>query len=213
MTLSPEIERYGATGNIKYYLTDYSTAFVNTYYRKWLPLRHLGVINTGTYGILPAENAHNPFGEDVTFRHCLIEVGPRLSDISFDNFGVTPGVSFDVGENWKAETAFMFNSYESLDVGSNYVSADAFRTALSSSDPSTAYNIFGAGLDVNSPEVLDALRVNTVRNSRQERLMWDVKAWGTIAELPGGSLGMAIVAESVQSSSSDIGDSLSIRTK
>ena len=79
------------------------------------PTPAFGDINTGTYGILPAENAHN-FGEDVTFRHRLIEVGPRLSDISFDNFRVTPGVSFDIGENWKAETAFMFNSDESLDV-------------------------------------------------------------------------------------------------
>ena len=218
-TLSPEIERYGAAGNIKYYLTDYATAFVNTYYRKsnifqkMAPTPAFGDINTGTYGILPAENAHNPFSEDITFRHRLIEVGPRLSDISFDNFRVTPGVSFDIGENWKAETAFMFNSDASLSVGSNYVSADAFKTALSSSDPSTAYNIFGAGLGVNSPEILDALRVNTVRNSMSERQMWDVKAWGTIAELPGGPLGMAIGVESVQASSSDIGDSLSMANK
>ena len=80
-TLSPEIERYGAAGNIKYYLTDYATAFVNTYYRKsnvfqkMAPTPAFGDINIGTYGILPAENAHNPFGEDIKFRHRLIEVG------------------------------------------------------------------------------------------------------------------------------------------
>ena len=84
MTLTPAIERSGASSHINYTLTDYATAFVRTTYRnlkvhqEMAPTPAFGDLNTDTWGILPASNAFNPFGEDTTFRHRLIEVGPRL---------------------------------------------------------------------------------------------------------------------------------------
>ena len=98
MTLTPEYERYGASGRINYDVTDYATAFVHTTYRnikvhqEMAPTPAFGDLNADTWGILPASNAFNPFGEDTTFRHRLIEVGPRLFDIESDIFRVLPGV-------------------------------------------------------------------------------------------------------------------------
>jgi len=219
MTLTPELERYGATGRINYTLTDYASAFVHTTYRniktyqEMAPTPAFGDLNTDTWGTLPASNAFNPFGEDVTFRHRLIEVGPRLFNIESDIFRVLPGVKFDIGDTWQAETAFLYNKIESVDFGRNFVSSDAFKEALASSDPATAYNIFGAGLGINSPSVLDGLRVNTVRRAESESRIFDVKAAGDLLELPGGTLAMAIGAETEKESVSDVGDSLSMANK
>ena len=219
MTLTPEMERYSASGRINYTLTDYATAFVHTTYRnlkthqEMAPTPAFGDLNTDTWGILPASNAFNPFGEDTTFRHRLIEVGPRLFDIETDVFRALPGVKFDIGDNWQAETAFLYNKVESVDFGQNFVSADAFKEALASSDPATAYNIFGAGLGINSPSVLDGLRVNTLRRAESELRMFDVKAAGDLLELPGGTLAMAVGAETAKEETSDIGDALSMANK
>lgn len=219
MTLTPEYERYGASSRVNYTLTDYATAFVQTTYRnikvhqEMAPTPAFGDLNTDTWGILPASNAFNPFGEDTTFRHRLIEVGPRLFDIESDIFRVLPGVKFDIGDSWQAETAFLYNKVETIDFGKNFVSADAFKEALASSDPATAYNIFGAGLGINSPSVLDGLRVNTVRRAESELRMFDVKAAGDLAELPGGTLALAVGAETAKEDTSDVGDSLSMSNK
>ena len=219
MTLTPEYERYGASGRINYDVTDYATAFVHTTYRnikvhqEMAPTPAFGDLNTDTWGILPASNAFNPFGEDTTFRHRLIEVGPRLFDIESDIFRVIPGVKFDIGDSWQAETAFLYNKVETVDFGQNFVSSDAFSDALASSDPATAYNLFGAGLGINSPAVLDGLRVNTLRRAESELRMFDVKAAGDIFELPGGTVALAVGAETAKEDTSDIGDSLSMQNK
>ncbi len=219
MTLTPEYERYGASSRVNYTLTDYATAFVHTTYRnlkvhqEMAPTPAFGDLNTDTWGILPASNAFNPFGEDATFRHRLTEVGPRLFDIEDKVFRVIPGVKFDIGDSWQGEAAFLYNKKETVDFGQNFVSADAFKEALASSDPATAYNIFGAGAGINSPSVLDALRVNTMRRAQSELRMFDVKAAGDVYELPGGTLALAVGAETAQEETSDIGDSLSMANK
>ena len=219
MTLTPEIERYGASGRVNYTLTDYASLFVDTSYRKMnthskmAPTPAFGDLNTDTWGTLPASNAFNPFGEDVTFRHRLTETGPRLSDISTDSFRVLPGVRFNIGDNWRGETAFLYNKIDTVNFGRNYVSADAFKEALASSDPATAYNVFGSGLGINNPNVIEGLKVNTMRNAQSELQMWDVKAAGDLYELPGGMLAMAIGAETAKENSSDVGDSLSMANK
>ena len=219
MTLTPEYERYGASSRINYTLTDYATAFVHTTYRnikthqEMAPTPAFGDLNTDTWGILPSSNAYNPFGEDTTFRHRLIEVGPRISDLDTDMFRVIPGVKFDIGDSWRAEAAFLYNKVETVNFGRNFVSADAFKEALASSDPATAYNIFGAGLGINSPSVLDALRVNTMRRAESELRMFDVKAAGDLIELPGGTLAMAVGVETSKEEVSDVGDSLSMANK
>ena len=219
MTLTPEYERYGASGRINYNVTDYATAFVQTTYRnikvhqEMAPTPAFGDLNTDTWGILPASNAFNPFGEDTTFRHRLIEVGPRLFDIESDIFRILPGVKFDIGDSWQAETAFLYNKVETVDFGQNFVSSDAFSDALASSDPATAYNIFGAGLGINSPAVLDGLRVNTLRRAQSELRMFDVKAAGDLWSMWGGTAALAVGAETAKEDTSDIGDSLSMSNK
>ena len=219
MTLTPAIERYGASSHINYTLTDYATAFVRTTYRnlkvhqEMAPTPAFGDLNTDTWGILPASNAFNPFGEDATFRHRLTEVGPRISDWEDNVFRVIPGVKFDIGDSWQGEAAFLYNKKDTINFGQNFVSSDAFKEALASSDPATAYNIFGAGSGINSPSVLDALRVNTLRRGEAELRMFDVKAAGDLYELPGGTLALAVGAETAQEESSDIGDSLSMSNK
>ena len=233
MNLTPKIERSGASGRINCILNDYATAFVHTMFRKlkthyeMAPTPAFGDRNINTWGTLPSSNPFNPFGdstdwakltktkkgEAVSFNHRFVEIGPRISDIATDVFRVIPGVKFDIGDSWQGEAAFLYNKIESIDFGQNFVSADALKEALASSDPATAYNIFGAGLGINSPSVLDALRVNTLRRAESELRMFDVKAAGELYELPGGTLALAVGAETAQEETSDISDSLSMSNK
>ena len=175
MSLITKIDRSVSTGRIYIILNDYATAFVHTTYRKlkthyeMAPTPAFGDRNIDTWGILPSSNPYNPFGdssdwaklsktqkgEAVSFKHRFVEVGPRISDIQSDVLRILPGVKFDIGDSWQAETAFLYNRVESTDFGRNFVSTDALKEALASSDPATAYNIFGAGSGINSPSVLD----------------------------------------------------------
>ena len=219
MTLTPEFERYGAVGRVNYDLTDYATGFFHATYRRikthqeMAPTPAFGDLNTDTWGVLPASNAHNPLGEDVTYRHRLTEVGPRIFDLTKDVFRVLPGVKFEIGDSWRAETAFLYSEETFTDFGRNFVSADALKESLASDDPTVAYNMFGAGAGINSPEVLDSLRVNTLRRAESELRMFDVRAAGDLAELPGGTLALAVGAETADEESNDIGDSLSMANK
>ena len=227
LTLTPAIERYGASGHVNYTLTDYANAFVHTTYQnskthyQEAPTPAEGYLNTEVivdgvverwWGLLPKENYYNPLDEDVTFIHRLLEVGPRLIDIESEVFRFLPGLKFNIGDSWQAETAILYNSVESVFFGRNYVSADALKDALASSDPTTAYNIFGDGY-INRPDVLDGLRANILRRAQFELQMWDVKAAGDLYELPGGTLAMAVGAETAKEESSDISDSLSMANK
>ena len=233
MNLTPDIERSGASTRVNYSLGNNVTTFIHATYRnlkthyQMAPTPAFGSRNMDSWGMLPASNPFNPFGnstewakisktkrgEAVSFNHRFVEVGSRLFDIQSDVFRVLPGVKFDIGDSWQAEAAFLYNKIESVVFGQNFVSADAFKEALASGDPATAYNLFGAGQGINSPSVLDALRVNTMRRAEAELRMFDVKAAGDLAELPGGTLALAVGAETAQEETSDISDSLSIANK
>tara|TARA_Y100001934_G_scaffold171058_1_gene203017 strand:- start:1001 stop:3742 length:2742 start_codon:yes stop_codon:yes gene_type:complete len=218
-TLYPEFERYGAAGKVNYSLTDYATAFVHTTYRNMrtqqsmAPTPAFGDLNADTWGTLPASNAFNPFAEDITFRHRLTEVGPRLNDIEKDVFRILPGLKFNFGDTWYAETAFLYFNDDQVNFGRNYVSTDAFKEALASDKTATAYNIFGSRLGTNSPDVLDSIRANTYRHSQSELQLFDVKAGGDLTELPGGPLALAVGAETAKEQVSDLADSLSMTKK
>ena len=230
MNLTPEIERSGASGRVNYILNDYATAFVDTMHRKlkthiqMAPTPAFGDINKN-WGILPSSNHFNPFVislsktkkvedvRDVGFNHRFVEIGPRIFDIESEVFRFLPGLKFNIGDSWQAETAILYNSVESVLFGRNFVSEDPFKEALASSDPATAYNIFGPGLGINSASVLDLLRVNTLRRAQSELRMFDVKAAGDLAELPGGTLALAVGVETAKEDVSDLSDSLSMANK
>jgi len=231
MNLTPETERSGASGRVNYILNDYATAFVDTMHRKLkahiprAPTPAFGDINKNTWGILPSSNHFNPFVislsktkkvedvRDVGFNHRFVEIGPRLFDIQREVFRVIPGVKFDIGDSWQAETAFLYSKEESIIFGRNLVSEDPFKEALASSDPAKAYNIFGPGLGINSASVLDLLRVNTLRRAEAELRMFDMKAAGDLYELPGGTLALAVGVETAKEELNDISDSLTMADK
>ena len=100
-----------------------------------------------------------------------------------------------------------------MNFGRNHVSTDAFKEALASDNPATAYNIFGSRLGTNSPDVLDSIRANTFRYSQSELQLFDVKAGGDLTELPGGALALAVGAETAKEEVSDLADSLSMANK
>ena len=68
-------------------------------------------------------------------------------------------------------------------------------------------------MGINNPNVVEGLKVNTMRDAQSELQMWDVKASGDLYDLPGGTLAVAIGAETAKEESSDVADSLSMSNK
>ena len=216
-SLTPEVERYSTSGRVNYQLSDWADGFVETTYQKnkthqWMaPTPAFGDVDGYT---VSADNPYNPFGEEVTFRHRLTEAGSRISDIDTDVFRVLPGVEITLpSDKWKAEAAFLFSSVDSTRLSQNMISADALQDALNSENIDTAYNVFGGGLGVNDPAIVDALKIQTLRSSKSELQQFDVKTAGDLAELPGGTLQLAAGVEARQESASDLADPFTMNSK
>jgi outer membrane receptor protein involved in Fe transport len=202
-SLSPELERTSVSSRVNYNLTDNIKGFLETSHQsnrtvQWMaPTPAFGDV----YGYtVSADNPFNPFGEEVSFRHRLIEAGSRIFEIDTDIFRVLPGIDIDINEKWSAQAAFLHTTADSFRLSRNMISADAFQDALNSSDPNTAYNVFGDATNqsINSPEVIDSLKVESMQKARVEMQQVDARVWGELAELPGGTLGVVFGVEARQ---------------
>jgi len=208
-----ETKRYGAMAVANYNLTEKLTASMEASARR---INYkVSAAPTPVFGdldgfVVGAANPYNPFGEDVAFRYRITEAGPRLSDGETDAMRFLPSLKLSLGEDWTVESALLWSESRTLEIGHNYISADALRTALTSSDPATALNIFGAGEGVNDPAVIDSLRVKTLRAGNSTLLSPDLKAGGTLPiDWGAGRVGLAVGGEYRQEEVSDVADSFS----
>jgi iron complex outermembrane receptor protein len=207
-----ETERYGAFGSFSRKLTDNLTAFAETSFRH-ITYR-VDAAPTPVFGdldgfVIPASNPYNPFGEDVTFRHRLTEAGPRISEGDTDVIRLLPGLSLKLERDWTVESALLYSSSRTTEIGKNYISAQALQDALDSTDPATALNLFGAG-NVNDPAVINGLKVNTMRQGNSTLVSPDVKAGGTVPINWGaGDVGVALGAEFRSEEIEDMSDPFS----
>jgi outer membrane receptor protein involved in Fe transport len=159
------------------------------------------MLSSGRFTV--AANAfHNPFGVDLQIRdYRPLDAGPRNINVENDSFRLLGGLRGDWG-NWNWETAALYSKAETADV-TNRVSNTLFQQAINGTT-ADAYNIFGGGDindtnapgSVNSAASINGFIVPVSRVGTTSLTMLDAKfSNGSLFEIPGGSVGMAIGAE------------------
>jgi outer membrane receptor protein involved in Fe transport len=219
----PETERYGAYITLNHQITEKLTAFFEGSFRRILT--HYAVAPTPIFegdATIGPDNPFNPFpGEAVDFRYRANEVGPRISDIQTDAIRTVAGLrlrlpDWEMLKDWEAEAAFLYSRSDSKDISSNYITQSALQGALNDSNSLTAFNIlrspyagqFGVAVFQNNPDTLARLRTRLSHDSVTELLQYDGRAAGTIFELPGGRVGLALGVEQRKEHLADNPDTL-----
>src|SRR6202041_3547054 len=113
------------------------------------------------------------------------------TSVGVDTLNWTLGVDFDAGAFWDISVYGSFVREKQNALTTNLVNQDAAEAALADPNSATALNPFGDG------SFTSAATLNAIRQSLQ---FWvdsqletaDITADGTIAELPGGPLKLAV---------------------
>ena len=196
--LVPETERYGVSLRGKVRLAPAVDLFAEFSYRNIFTSQQLAPapIEGDVENIaVPASNPFNPFGEDVFFRYRVTEAGPRTDEIDTDVYRALAGLSVKLAPRWNFETALLFSETQTQQKTFNNLSRSAVIAALADPDPATAFNVFGAGDDVNNPATIRSFLVTSTREGHSRLFAADAKLSGPVLKLPGGELQTAFGGE------------------
>ncbi len=142
---------------------------------------------------VPADHPNNPFGEDLSLRYRILDIGNRGFRTKAKTWRLVTGFSGDWGD-WEWEAAFNASRAESDDSRINGVLAAEFQDALlgmGGPNGDQYYNPFGLGTQ-NPQEVIDQFSISgthsTVTSKEQTA---DFQVSGDFGELSGGPVGAA----------------------
>ncbi|TFI59342.1 TonB-dependent receptor [Sphingomonas parva] len=212
------LERYGVFGNLRYEFSDAVNFSLRALWNKRKSANRAAPLPFGVgpaAGITPvldgtpvhATNPYNPFGVtldatnmDFIFRR-FVEGGPRRFFQTVDTYyGVaTLDGEFDLGGRswfWDLNGAYGRNKAEQRMFGN--INSDNLRRALGPVSACTApcvpFNLFGGAGSITQP-MLDY--VTFVQEDSSRQTTWDLTAnvTGSLFDLPGGPLGIALGAE------------------
>lgn len=110
---------------------------------------------TLTNALVPTTNAFNPFGEPVYVSRLLTEIGPRQVVTDSHWLRVVAGMRGMQG-TWKWEVTALTSEESASRWADNLLDVAEVESALASSDPARALNVFHGG-PVGSPELMASL--------------------------------------------------------
>ena len=196
--LVPETERYGMSLRGKFRLAPAVDLFAEFSYRNIFTTQQLAPapIEGDVEDIaVPATNPFNPFGADVLFRYRVTEAGPRIDEIDTDVYRALGGLNIKLSPRWNLEAALLYSETQTENTTFNNLSRPAVIAALADPDPTTAFNVFGAGNGVNNPATIRSFLVTTTREGQSLLFAADAKVSGPVFKLPGGELQTAFGGE------------------
>ncbi|MBA2433016.1 MAG: TonB-dependent receptor, partial [Chthoniobacterales bacterium] len=189
--LVPETERYGIFARAKVQLAPTADLFAEWSYRNTWTKQQLAPapIEGDVENIaVPATNPFNPFRAPVLFRYRVTEAGPRIDKVESDSYRAVAGVNLKLSDRWTFESALLYSETQAEVNSFNNLSRPALLAALADPNPATAFNVFGAGDNVNNPSTIESLRVTTTRHGESRLFGIDAKADGPLFKLPAGEL-------------------------
>jgi outer membrane receptor protein involved in Fe transport len=154
---------------------------------------------------VPTTHPNNPFPGATTidvFRFRPVDAGPRQWSIESDTLRMLMGLRGEFND-WNWEVAASRARSESLQTGDltqGWVRTDFLQAEIDAGN----YNIFGTTF--NSPEVLDRIRTNLVRQGQSDLTTYDATVSGPVFDMPAGKLLMAAGLEYREESVSDVPD-------
>jgi iron complex outermembrane receptor protein len=214
------LERYGVFANFKYELADDINFSAKGIWNERKSKNQAAPLPFGVgvaAGITPvldnividATNPFNPFGVDLDSTNMdfilrrFVEGGPRRFEQKVDTTYLTATLDgkFDLfGHNWFWDLNGAYGKNKAKQVMFGNINSDHLRTALgplatcNATQGCVPFNIFG-GAGTITPAMMDW--ATFVQRDSSNQKMWDVTAnlAGSIIDLPGGPLGLAIGAE------------------
>lgn len=211
------LERYGAFANLRYELTDNINLSVKGVWNKRKSSNRAAPLPFGVgpaAGITPvldgtpvdATNPYNPFGVtldasnmDFIFRR-FVEGGPRRFNQEVETLYSVVTLDGDFGGDnrwyWDVNASYGRNKAEQEMLGN--IHSGRLRQALGPlagcTAPCVPFNLFGGAGSITQP-MLDYVTFVQQDSSKQET--WDVSAniAGSLLDLPGGRLGIAVGAQ------------------
>jgi iron complex outermembrane receptor protein len=196
--LFPEQEYDSLNSTWTVALTDRLSFYGDAFYSNREYVRHpgyatatLAVPNTNAFYVAPPGFT----GTSYNINYNFVDDLPRDTQTGgAENWQVTPGLRYDIGRDWLLQA--------SIGYGRNDDSADTYRAinntalgaALRSSDPATAFDPYG--LHRTTDAVLAAISDQIfLAPTKNDFLDYQVSADGSLAELPGGALKLAVGVE------------------
>lgn len=178
--------------------------------------------NDGIRNIWSADNAYNPFGEDVEFIRRTSEV-PRQTnnELTTYRFGATLEGAFDIGDKpWNWDAGYVYNQNKGVQtgtgnlfipnarnaLGATYVDADGVLQCGSGPtssgapphagctpwNPALGFGQAGPGGLTGNQALQDYLFLPTHDTSETTTHIYSLNLSGTVASLPAGDLNMAV---------------------
>ncbi|MFT3829943.1 MAG: TonB-dependent receptor [Opitutaceae bacterium] len=168
-------------------------------------------LTQGSRMTIPSYNAYNPWGVDITSgARRLVELGNRINDVTADTPRVLVGLGGDLKfsdllSDWAWESAVLYSKNSVTNLNRNSVADYKLQQALNgltrdagngtlSWNPNTPLNerVYFNWFGLNSKEMADFLSIENPTHSSLRYFSFDGSASGTVMDLPGGRLGMAI---------------------
>ncbi len=144
--------------------------------------------------VVPASNPFNPargVPAVLVNYNFLDDLGPVTTDVTVKTTNATAGFDWAIAGSWTLHGYGQYARERELSTTRGIVNSDALATALADSDPSTAFNPFGAGSHTN-PDTLRALASGSVFRVDSQLEIADLNADGTLLRLPGGDSRLAL---------------------
>jgi len=167
----------------------------------------------GTVPGIPAENAFNPFGQDVLRVRRRIVEGERLFEQKIAQFQTVIGLrgSIPFAPTWTYDASLNYGERDRTDIdtgqfigarlqqamGPSFFDANGNAVCGTPSEPIAGcvpLNFFGGAGSITQ-EMLDFVSVPAVDNIKSDQEIWNVSFAGDLIELPAGPVGLAFGGE------------------
>lgn len=143
---------------------------------------------------VPASNAFNPFGVDVSASYRFTGLGPRVWVVESSLRRGVLGLKGTAGR-WDWEVAGLYSNEDSSSWNDNAVDLARVAASLASSDPALALNVFQDGPG-GSKALLESLVTRRVSPIESEGKQVSAFARGPLFTVPAGELQVAVGGES-----------------
>ncbi|MFN4289972.1 MAG: TonB-dependent receptor plug domain-containing protein [Permianibacter sp.] len=154
---------------------------------------------------VPTSHPNNPFAGATTIdilRFRTVDAGARRWDIETDNLRAVLGARGNIGD-WDWEASVQRARSESTQTGNKsqgWVRTDLLQEEINAG----RYNPFGG--TYNSPDVINAITTNLVRQGESHLTAYDVNFTGDLFETDHGAIAMAVGAEYREEDVQDVPD-------
>ncbi len=191
-------KRIGLFANGNYQLTDNSQVYMETLYTKRTSTQKMAP--SPISATLTADATGNPFGEAVSMRRRMTEVGDRIFDQVTDTIRLVAGAqgTWDIGNGYDWDLSYSYGRNDATDRSSNYINLTKLYNTMDSSvcdDVTIPCQDWFVNEGEISQETLDYITYTDQASGGNEFAIVNFNISGDAFDLPAGTVGFAAGAE------------------